>query len=85
MAGVKQYEVGDVITSKKGAKATVIEVADDHIVIERDDGTQQTISLAPSETPEEKRRRENIEAGRHPMWISLEDAPKNAATGRRRI
>ena len=80
MGSVKEYTVGEVITSKKGKLARVVEVHADHIVIEQEDGSQRKLPLRPEETPEERRRRENVEAGRHPLWVSLEDAPRNAAT-----
>lgn len=72
-------KVGSKVKAKDGRKGIVTAVREDgSIEVKYED-------LDPARAAEaaaEKRRRENIAAGRHPLFISLADAPPRAATGR---
>ena len=73
------FVIGTRVRGDDGRLGTIVSTRDDgSAVVEYDDGgidTGPVHEKAPDETPEERRQRENIEAGRHPNWVSIEEAP----------
>ena len=82
-------EIGNRIAVDDEEYAVVIEVDEESVVIEYVNGTVERVPLSEfeeeevTETPEAKRRRENIAAGRHPLFVALKAAPADAAPYRR--
>lgn len=71
-------EVGQKVKSPEGEVGTVTLLdPDGTFEVTYEDGRVVRGKSTPPETKDEKRRRENIEAGRHPLFISIDEMPSH--------